>query len=465
MQDKTRVGAIIRAGMDNKEMTRSLGINYGVVSTLVFLFGAALAGFAGILGTPILGAYPSMGDALVLLTLMVVVVGGTGFIQGTMLGALIIGLLDTFGKAYVPSVRPVHVLRDLHRRAAGPSERPHRKEGLLMATRPVDLLLGRLTRKAVAAPPVAAEGSRALALFKAWLPAIVILLLLLVLPNFVPSYIQSLVTKMMIFALFGVSMNILWGYGGIPTFGHAAFFGFGGYVCGILIIHGGIANFWVNLLLVMVFTALLGAGLGVPAFRVYGVGASDNPIYFLLVTLAFGELLVRVAISARSLTGGSTGLSGIPYPDLGIPGVSINSASYYFLVLGIVAVCLLRDLPDRQLALRVRAPGDPRQRAPHAGAGLQHLALQVHVVHHRRHVRRGRGLPVRLLRGHHGPQQHGHGDDGHRLPHRHPGQRIRCTSARSSAPSSSSGSSTWRACTCRNAGRSSWPPSSWWSSC
>ena len=102
MQDKTRVGAIIRAGMDNKEMTRSLGINYGLVSTLVFLFGAALAGFAGILGAPVLGAFPSMGDALLLLTLMVVVVGGTGFIQGTMLGALIIGLVDTFGKAYIP---------------------------------------------------------------------------------------------------------------------------------------------------------------------------------------------------------------------------------------------------------------------------------------------------------------------------------------------------------------------------
>jgi len=104
MQDRTRTGAIIRAGMDNKEMTRSLGINYGLVSTLVFLFGVALAGMAGVLGAPILGAYPSMGDALVLLTLMVVVVGGTGFIQGTLLGALIIGLLDTYGKTYVPQV-------------------------------------------------------------------------------------------------------------------------------------------------------------------------------------------------------------------------------------------------------------------------------------------------------------------------------------------------------------------------
>lgn len=102
MQDRTRWGAIIRAGMDNKEMTVSLGVNYGLVSTLVFLLGVALAGLAGVLGAPILGAYPSMGDNLLLLTLIVVVVGGTGYIQGTMLGALVIGLIDTFGKAYVP---------------------------------------------------------------------------------------------------------------------------------------------------------------------------------------------------------------------------------------------------------------------------------------------------------------------------------------------------------------------------
>ncbi len=104
IQDRTRAGAIIRAGMDNKDMTVSLGINYGLVSTLVFLLGMALAGVAGVIGAPITGAYPSMGDNLLLLTLVVVVVGGTGYIQGTMLGALVIGLLDTFGKAYIPQV-------------------------------------------------------------------------------------------------------------------------------------------------------------------------------------------------------------------------------------------------------------------------------------------------------------------------------------------------------------------------
>ena len=104
IQDRTRAGAIIRAGMDNKDMTVSLGINYGLVSTLVFLLGMALAGVAGVIGAPITGAYPSMGDNLLILTLIVVVVGGTGYIQGTMLGALVIGLLDTFGKAYIPRV-------------------------------------------------------------------------------------------------------------------------------------------------------------------------------------------------------------------------------------------------------------------------------------------------------------------------------------------------------------------------
>jgi branched-chain amino acid transport system permease protein len=104
IQDRTRAGAIIRAGMDNKDMTVSLGINYGLVSTLVFLLGMALAGVAGVIGAPITGVYPSMGDNLLLLTLIVVVVGGTGYIQGTMLGALVIGLLDTFGKAYIPQV-------------------------------------------------------------------------------------------------------------------------------------------------------------------------------------------------------------------------------------------------------------------------------------------------------------------------------------------------------------------------
>jgi branched-chain amino acid transport system permease protein len=78
----------------------------------------------------------------------------------------------------------------------------------------------------------------------------------------------------------------------------------------------------------------------VPAFRVFGVGAGAvNPIYFLLATIAFGELLSRLAISLRPLTGGSTGLSGIPEPDIGF-GVKVDSGALYYLVFAICIICL-----------------------------------------------------------------------------------------------------------------------------
>jgi branched-chain amino acid transport system permease protein len=172
------------------------------------------------------------------------------------------------------------------------------------------------------------------------LPVLVIAVIVLLLPLFIPTFVASLVTKMMIYGLFGVSLNLIWGYAGIPSFGHAAFFGAGAYGAGILILKVGIHNFWLNLLLALLATAVIAAILGVPAFRVFGVGAGAvNPIYFLLATIAFGELLSRLAISLRPVTGGSTGLSGIPEPSLGL-GFRITSGRYYYLVFVLVVICL-----------------------------------------------------------------------------------------------------------------------------
>jgi branched-chain amino acid transport system permease protein len=172
------------------------------------------------------------------------------------------------------------------------------------------------------------------------LPVVVFGVLLLVLPTLVPSYVASLVTKMMIYGLFGMSLNIIWGYAGIPSFGHAAFFGAGGYAAGLLALKGGIGNFWLNLLLVLLLTAVLAAILGFPAFRVFGVGAgATNPIYFLLATIAFGEILSRVAVAARTYTGGSTGLKGIPDPQLGF-GFTVTSGRYYYLVFILTAISI-----------------------------------------------------------------------------------------------------------------------------
>lgn len=102
LQDKTRLGARVRAGMDNKNMTMSLGINYGLISTAIFVLGAAMGGLAGFLGSPILGADYNMSMHTLLLAMIVVVVGGLGSVQGALIGSLIIGVIDTFGNAYFP---------------------------------------------------------------------------------------------------------------------------------------------------------------------------------------------------------------------------------------------------------------------------------------------------------------------------------------------------------------------------
>jgi branched-chain amino acid transport system permease protein len=103
-QDKTRVGAIIRAGMDNKEMATALGINLKVVFTGVFALGAFIAGLCGLIGAPLLGVNLSLGWDTLTLSMIVVIVGGAGSVQGALVGGLIIGLVDAFGKAFVPGL-------------------------------------------------------------------------------------------------------------------------------------------------------------------------------------------------------------------------------------------------------------------------------------------------------------------------------------------------------------------------
>jgi branched-chain amino acid transport system permease protein len=102
LQDKTRVGARVRAGMDDKEMTIGLGVNYGLIGSATFVVGCAMGGLAGYLGAPLLGVYPDISMPIFLSSMIVIVVGGVGNIQGALLGALIIGLVDTFGKVFFP---------------------------------------------------------------------------------------------------------------------------------------------------------------------------------------------------------------------------------------------------------------------------------------------------------------------------------------------------------------------------
>ena len=101
---RTRVGAIIRAGVDDREMVSALGINVRRVFALVFTLGAGLAGFAGVLGGTVLGVYTGGDSDILLFALAVVIIGGLGSFEGAIVGSLIIGLIEAYGTAYFQAV-------------------------------------------------------------------------------------------------------------------------------------------------------------------------------------------------------------------------------------------------------------------------------------------------------------------------------------------------------------------------
>jgi branched-chain amino acid transport system permease protein len=102
--ERTRLGAMIRAGVDDPQMARICGIRVSYLFTVVFCLGAGLAGFAGMIGSPILSIYPGLDSDMLPLALVVVILGGTGSLLGSLLGSFVVGFLYNFGQALLPEL-------------------------------------------------------------------------------------------------------------------------------------------------------------------------------------------------------------------------------------------------------------------------------------------------------------------------------------------------------------------------
>ena len=101
---RTRLGMIVRAGSTNREMVQSLGIDINLIYQILFALGVALAAFAGMIAAPVASVFPGMGNEILIISFVVVVIGGIGSIKGAFIGSLLIGVADTFGQVLVPSI-------------------------------------------------------------------------------------------------------------------------------------------------------------------------------------------------------------------------------------------------------------------------------------------------------------------------------------------------------------------------
>ena len=160
-----------------------------------------------------------------------------------------------------------------------------------------------------------------------------VLAFLLVLPLVMPY--QALAVNILIFGLFAVGFNLLFGYTGLLSFGHAAFLGIGSYVAGMGIVHAGLP-WWLVIPLGVAAAALAGLLIGALAIRTKG-------IYFSMVTLALGQIVYYAFYKAERWTGGENGLRGVTIQAIELPGFKIdllNPVAKYYFMLAFVAAAL-----------------------------------------------------------------------------------------------------------------------------
>ena len=168
------------------------------------------------------------------------------------------------------------------------------------------------------------------------LGAAVVLAVLVALPFGLSEYYVSLATRMIILALFAMSLDLLLGYAGLASLGHAAFFGVSAYAAALLVLRAG-WNPWLSLVAGIALATLTGALYGLLALRARGT-------YFLMITLALAQVLWGIAFGWRTMTGGDDGLPNVPRPEL----VAATLPFYYFTLLTVglgagLLFCIVRS--------------------------------------------------------------------------------------------------------------------------
>jgi branched-chain amino acid transport system permease protein len=168
-------------------------------------------------------------------------------------------------------------------------------------------------------------------------------------------------TRFLIFAIFAMSLDVIFGYTGLWSLGHAAFFGTGGYVFGILLLHFGVESFWLAAFCGVMLATIAAAFFGLFALRVPG-------LYFMMVTFALGQLLFSVAVNWYDMTGGPQGLS-VLRPELGIPWFSWTDINLYYLVFVafVISFLILYRIVNSPFGRALQGIRDDESRMKHLG--------------------------------------------------------------------------------------------------
>ena len=346
---RTRWGTLVRAATQDREMASALGVNQRWLFTAVFALGALLAGAGGALQIPREPANLFLDVSVISDAFVVVVVGGLGSVGGAFLAALLIAEI----KAFCIGIGDVTIAGEIFSFSKLTLVAEFIVMAVVLVLRPWGLL-GRTPAPARGAGAIERPLVLPVRAARYALGAVVAALALL--PLLSAGYTLVLLTDVLVFALFAVSLHFIMGPGGLHSFGHAAYFGLGAYGAALLLQRGGVP---------MELALLLGPFLGGLAALIFGwFCVRLSGVYLAMLTLAFAQIIWSIVFQWDALTGGSNGMIGI------WPAAWLSSkVAYYYLTLGtcVGAIALLWRMLYSPFGYALRAGRDSPLRADAIG--------------------------------------------------------------------------------------------------
>lgn len=338
---RTRFGVLVRAATQDRDMTAALGVDQKRLFTGVFALGSFLAGLGGALQLPRDAVSHLMDMHVIVEAFVVVVIGGLGSVPGAFVAAVIVSLLNAYGILVFPAIAMVSIFLVM---------------ALVLVLRPQGLF-GAAREDGHA--PVVLQGKpwRAFDHRERVLVCLAVLLAA-ALPFLVGDYGLTVASEILIMMLFAASIHLLMSAGGLAPFGHAVFFGLGGYGAALAATHWGAP---------MLIGLAAGPLLALVAACVFGwFCVRLSGVYFAMLTLAFAQIVWSVAFQWVSVTGGDNGIIGI-WPH----GFAATASGFYWLtmVLCLGGAFALRAVVLSPFGYALRAVRDAPQRAESIGIG------------------------------------------------------------------------------------------------
>lgn len=308
--ERSKIGSYLRAATENPSLVRAFGINVPRMLTLTYAFGVGLAGLAGVMAAPIYQVSPQMGQNVIITIFAIVVIGGMGSVFGAIVSGFALGLIEGLTKVFYPeaSTTVIFIIMAivLLMRPYGLFGRPMDSHG---APQPVPVLPFAISNRTIEIGSV-----------------VILAVLGLIVPFFLyPVFLM----KILCFALFACAYNLVFGYLGLPAFGHAAFFGSAVYVTAHTAKYWGITP-EVAIALGTMVAAALGLVIGWLAIRRQG-------LYFAMITLALSQIVYFYVVQA-GWTHSEDGIQAVPRGALfGFIPLDDDRSLYFF----VLAVFLL----------------------------------------------------------------------------------------------------------------------------